>query len=183
VDPGNNWSVDASNDLVLPWIGAGPNSGGTNSASNQGSVVLEPTTFVAGSGYTDGRYRVQSAGGGQPNGTASVEFLVTGGAIVWARVHRPGGGFTSAPTFTVANAVEFSTGAGPGAGTLGTITVTVGNAGAKPTSMITPNANKPFRRVVAVGAVADGAAVTPGTYLNKSGRALVAGDEVWAVAP
>ena len=169
-DVTNNWTVDANNDVTLAFIGS------------LGNVVLEPTTLTAGSGYTDGRYRVQSAGGGQPNGTASIEFLVTGGAIVWARVHRPGSGFTSAPTFTVANAVEFTTGAGPGAGPLGAITVTIG-AAAKPTSMIVPATNKPFRRVVAVGAVADGAAVTPGTYLNKSGRALVAGDEVWAVAP
>lgn len=171
-DVTNNWTVDANNDITLGWIGG----------SSLGNVVLEPTTLTAGSGYTDGRYRVQSVGGGQPNGTASIEFLVTGGAIVWARVHRPGSGFTSAPTFTVSQAVEFTTGAGPGAGTLGAIVVTVGQA-AKPTAMIVPAANKPMRRVVAVGAVAIDAAVTPGTYLNKSGRALVAGDELWAVAP
>jgi hypothetical protein len=165
----NNFTVDANNDLVLPFIGA------------LGNIVVEPTTLVAGSGYTDGRYRVQSAGGGQPNGTAAVDFLVTGGVIVWARVSRPGSGFTSAPTFTVANALD-ANGNGPGGGTGATITATIGTA-AKPTAMIVPAGNKPMRRVVAAGPVAIDAAVTPGTYLNKSGRALVAGDELWAVAP
>lgn len=181
--PGN-WTVDASNDLVLPVIGTGPTSGAGSSASNLGSVCLEPTAFVAGSGYTpDGTYRIQSTGGGQPDGTASVVITVTGGAITWARIHRPGSGFTSAPTFTVANAINTMTGAAISGGTGGTVTVTVGATGNKPTSMIAPATNKPFRRVVAVGNVADGAAVTPGTYLNRSGRAMVAGDEVWAVAP
>jgi hypothetical protein len=182
-DATNNFSVDASNDLVLPVIGTGPITGAGSSASNLGGMVLEPLQMVAGSGYVDGRYRVQSAGGGMPNGTASVEFAVVGGVIVWSRIHRPGSGFTSAPTFTVAQAVEFTTGATISGGTGATLTATIGATGSKPTSMVVPATNKPFRRVVAIGAVAIDAAVSPGTYLNKSGRALVAGDELWAVGP
>lgn len=178
-----NFTPDASNDVVLPVIGTGPITGAGSSASNLGGMVLEPLQMVAGSGYVDGRYRVQSAGGGMPAGTASVEFAVVGGVIVWSRIHRPGNGFTSAPTFTVAQAVEFTTGATISGGTGATITATIGAAGSKPTSMVAPSTNKPFRCVTAVGAVAIGAAVTPGTYLNLSGRALVAGDELYAVAP
>jgi len=172
-DPYNNFTVDSANDYALQFVGG----------NVLGSIVVEPTTFVAGSGYTpDGPYEIQSTGGGAPNGAASIVITVTGGAITWARVKRPGSGFSSAPTFTVANAVNMLTGVAISGGSGGTVTAVIGTS-AKPTSMITPSANKPFRRVVAAGAVANGAAVTPGTYLNQSGRALVAGDEVWAVAP
>jgi hypothetical protein len=44
-------------------------------------------------------------------------------------------------------------------------------------------AGKATRYRVATGAVANGAAVAPSTYINRSGRALVAGEGVWAVAP
>jgi peptidyl-tRNA hydrolase len=44
-------------------------------------------------------------------------------------------------------------------------------------------ASKGTRFRVATGAVANGAAVAPSTYLNRSGRAMVAGEGVWAVAP
>lgn len=181
-DTTNNWSTDSANDVVLGVIGGGLTSA---SATNLGSMVVEPTAFVAGSGYSpDGTYVIESTGGGAPAGTASVVITVTGGAITWARVKRPGSGFASAPTFTVANAT-MQTINGPVAisgGSGGTVTVTIGTA-PKPTSMVTPSANKPFRRVAATGAVAIGAAVSPSTYLNQSGRALVAGDELFAVAP
>lgn len=45
----------------------------------------------------------------------------------------------------------------------------------------TYGASKGTRYVVATGAVADGAAVEVG-WVNRSGRALVAGDYLWAVA-
>lgn len=185
-DVTNNFSVDASNDVVLGYMGCGPISGAGSSASNLGSICMEPTTFVAGSGYSpDGTYVIESTGGGAPAGAASVLITVSGGAIIWARIKRPGSGFTSAPTFTVANATLVGSGGQTAitGGSGGTVTVGISATGTKPTSMINPSTNKPFRRVVAAGAVANGAAVTPGTYLNQSGRALVAGDEVYAVAP
>jgi hypothetical protein len=179
----NNFSVDQANDVVLPYIGAGSDAA-PSSTTNLGNIVVEPTTFVAGSGYSpDGRYRVQSAGGGRSAGTAEIELTVAGGAITWARVVRPGSNFTSAPTFNVATAVNFDTGATITGGTLGTVTVTIANLGTKPTSVGTPGNNKPFRRVLANAPAANGSAVPPSTYLNYSGRAMVAGDEVFAVAP
>jgi hypothetical protein len=45
----------------------------------------------------------------------------------------------------------------------------------------TYGSSKGTRYVTATGAVADGAAVTTG-WVNRSGRAMVAGDYCWAVA-
>lgn len=177
--PGN--FTDSSADFVSQHIGGGLLA---TSASNTGSIVQEPITITAGSGYTNGTYRLQSnASGGQTAGAAELEFTIAAGALATARVVRPGSGFTSAPTFTVANAINTLTGAGPGAGTLGALVVTVGS-GSRAVMLGTGfGTNKGTQRLTAAGAVAIDAAVTPSTYLNRSGRALVAGDTLWAVAP
>ena len=172
----------------LAWhIGGGQNNAAAPSsvsASNTGQVINPAVTFSAGSGYTNGTYRVQSnASGGQGAGAAELEFTIAGGAITAARVVRPGSGFTSAPTFTLANAVNVLTGAGPGAGTGGGLTVAVGLLSQGFLLGAAYGTDKNTQRLTAVGAVAIGAAVTPSTYLNRSPRALVAGDSVWAVEP
>ncbi len=173
--------TDTTVDFVADHIGSGTLA---SSASNTGSIVQEPVAITAGSGYTNGTYRVSSnASGGQLADCASLEFVIAGGVLTSARVVRPGSGFTSAPTFTVANAVNVLTGAGPGAGTLGALVVTV-DTGSRAAMLGTGfGTNKGTRRLTAAGAVAIDAAVTPSTYLNRSGRALVAGDVLWAVAP
>lgn len=156
----------------------------TMSASNTGQVVNPPITITAGAGYTNGTYVVQSnASGGQGAGAASIIFTVAGGAITEARVQRPGSGFTGVPTFTVANAVNTQTGAGPGAGAGGAFTVAVGLMSQAFMLGAAFGANKNTQRLTAVGPVAVNAAVTPSTYLNRSGRAMVAGDSTWAVEP
>lgn len=171
-----------SADFVAQHIGGGALA---TSAANTGNIIQEPITVTAGSGYTNGTYRVQSnASGGQTAGAGEIEFVIAGGALTTARVVRPGSGFTSAPTFTVANAINTNgTGAGPGAGTLGALVVTVG-LGSRAVMLGTGfGTNKGTQRLQATGAVAIDAAVTPSTYLNRSGRALVAGEQTWAVAP
>lgn len=177
--PGN--FTDSSADFVAQHIGGGALA---TSASNTGNVVQEPVAITAGSGYTDGTYNVLSnASGGQAAGAAQLQFVIASGAVTSAKVLRPGSGFTSAPTFTVANGVNVVTGAGPGAGTLGALVVTVG-LGSRAAMLGTGfGTNKGTQRLTAAGAVAIDAAVTPSTYLNRSGRALVAGDTLWAVAP
>jgi hypothetical protein len=170
------WHVGgAQNDAVAP---------SSVSASNTGQILNPPVSFAAGSGYTNGTYLVQSnASGGQLAGAASIEFTVAGGAITAARIVRPGSGFTSAPTFTVANGVNTLNGTGPGAGTLGTLVVSVGLLSQTYMLGAAFGANKNTQRLTAVGAVAVNAAVTPSTYLNRSGRAMVAGDSTFAVEP
>lgn len=173
-------------DFYIWHIGGGPSdevAPSTMSASNTGRVVNPPITVTAGSGYTNGTYLVQSSGGGAPAGTAAVEFTVAGGAITAARVVRPGSGFTSAPTFTVANGVNTVTGAGPGAGTLGALVAAVGYLSQGYMRGAAFGLNKNTQRLTAVGPVAVNAAVTPSTFLNRSGRAMVAGDATWAVEP
>lgn len=177
--PGN-FTVTAA-DFVAQHIGGGLLA---TSASNTGSIVQEPIAITAGSGYTNGTYLVQSnASGGQTAGAAAIEFTIAGGAVTAARVVRPGSGFTSAPTFTVANGVNTLTGAGPGGGTLGALVVTVASGSRANMLGAAFGTDKGTQRLQAVGAVAINAAVTPSTYLNRSGRALVAGDQTWAVAP
>jgi hypothetical protein len=185
--PPGNFTSDA-NDFVARHIGGAPNDAvapSSLSASNTGQVVNPAVTVTPGSGYTNGTYRVQSnASGGQPAGAAEIEFVIAGGALTTARVVRPGSGFTGAPTFTVANAINTNgTGAGPGAGTLGALVVAVGLASQAWMLGAAFGANKNTQRLTAVGAVAIDAAVTPSTYLNRSGRAMVAGDSTWAVEP
>lgn len=183
---GRNFTDDAANDFLAHHIGGGPNDAvapSTMSASNTGQVLQVPVTVTAGSGYTNGTYRITSTGGGVPDGRGEIEFVIAGGALTSARVIRPGSGFTGNPTWTLANARNVADGTGPGAGTLGALLTSVGlmsQAFALGTGYGT---NKNTRRVTATGAVAIGAAVAPSTYINRSPRALVAGDSLWAVEP
>lgn len=156
-------------DLLPTRIGGGTLAA---SASNLGDLV-NGLTVVGGSGYTNGVYLIESAGGGQPAGAAQIQVTVVGGVITGADVTRAGAGFTSAPTFSVA---------GLGAGTLGSITATVGREGDLDALGTGFGTNKGTRYLVAAGAVAIDAAVSGG-YLNRSGRAMVAGEGTWAVAP
>lgn len=174
------FSVTAA-DFVAPHIGDGALA---TSASNTGNIVQEPPAITAGSGYTNGNYIVESnASGGQTAGAASLYFTIAGGALTTARVKRPGSGFTSAPTFTVANAINLDgSGSGPGGGTLGALVVTVGLDSRAVMLGSGFGTNKGTRRLQAAGSVANGAAVSGG-YLNRSGRTMVAGDQTWAVAP
>lgn len=182
--PGN-FTV-AATDLLALHIGGNVNDAvapSTMSASNTGQVLNPALTVTAGSGYTNGTYRLQSTGGGVPAGTGEIIFTVTGGAITSAYINRPGSGFTSNPTWTVANATNIVTGAGPGAGTLGAFVSAVG-LGSQAFMLGTGfGANKNFQILQAAGPVAIDAAVTPSTYLNRSGRAMVAGDITFAVEP
>jgi len=177
---GLNFTATAA-DFVAPHIGDGTLA---TSASNTGQIVQEPVTITAGSGYTDGNYKVESnASGGQGAGAASLLFTISGGAITAASVKRPGSGFTGAPTFTVANAVNVNDGtSGPGGGTLGALVVTVGYDSRAAMLGAAFGTNKGTRYLTAAGSVANGAAVSGG-YLNRSGRTMVAGDSTWAVAP
>lgn len=182
--PGN-FTVSAT-DVIVPHIGGGPNDAAapsSMSASNTGRVLDPVVTGAAGSGYTNGTYRIQSAGGGAPAGSGEVTIVIAGGAITSRVITRAGSGFTGAPTFDVATAVNVVTGAGPGAGTGGTVVVAA-NYGSQAFMLGAAfGANKNFQRLQAAGAVAINAAVTPSTYLNRSGRALVAGDQLYAVEP
>lgn len=179
--PGN-FTISGGSDAQAQHIGGGALA---TSASNTGQIVQEPVTITAGSGYTNGTYRVQSdASGGQGAGCASLTFTVAGGAITASNVHRPGSGFTSAPTFTVANAINTNgSGAGPGGGTLGALVVAVGLNSRANMLGAGFGTNKGTQRLIATTAAANGAAVTPSTYLNRSGRTLAIGDGLWAVAP
>lgn len=169
------WHIGgANNDAVAP---------STVSASNTGQVLNPPLTITPGSGYTNGTYRLASTGGGAPAGAGEILFTVSGGVITEARIVRAGSGFTSNPTWTVANAVNTVTGAGPGAGAGGAFVSAVGLLSQAFLLGAAFGLNKNGQRVTATGAVAANAAVTPSTYLNRSGRALVAGDTLWAVEP
>jgi hypothetical protein len=171
-----------SSDFVAPHIGDGALS---VSASNTGNIVQEPVAITAGSGYTNGSFYVESnASGGQPAAAAKLLLTVAGGAITAASVGRAGSGFTSAPTFTVANALSTDgQGTSIGGGTGGALVVTVALDSRATMLGAAFGTNKGTQRLQAVGAVAINAAVTPSSYLNRSGRALVAGDQLWAVAP
>lgn len=179
--------TSAATDVKAWHIGGGNNDAvapSSMSASNTGQVINPQVAFAAGSGYTNGTYRLQSnASGGQLAGAAEIEFTVAGGLITSVRVVRPGSGFTGAPTFTIANAVNTQTGLGPGAGVGGTFTAAVGLISQVYMLGAGFGSEKNTQRLTAVGAVAIGAAVTPSTYLNRSGRAMVAGDSTFAVEP
>lgn len=168
-------------DFIAHHIGDGALA---TSASNTGNIVQEPPAITAGSGYTNGTYIVESnASGGQGAGAASLYFTVSGGAVTASRIKRPGSGFTSAPTFTVANAVNVDgTGTGPGGGTLGALVVTVGLGSRAAMLGAAFGVNKGTRYLTAAGSVANGAAISGG-YLNRSGRTMAIGDSAWAVAP
>lgn len=167
-------------------IGGGSVAAGSAGSANLASVV-NGLTFAAGTGYTDGTYLIQSnASGGRLAGEAACEIVVTAGAIVSAKATRVGQQFSSAPTFTVANAVNTNP-SGPviGAGTGGTVTATVGTNGRLNAigTGYADGTNKGIRRTTANGAAAIAAAVPPSTYLNRSPRAMVSGDFCVAVAP
>ncbi len=171
-----DWTSSDTADVIASAIGSGATA---SSASNLGNMVQEPMTFTAGSGYTNGTYTVDSTGGGAANGMAAVQVVVAGGAITSVTVVRPGSGFTSAPTFPVT---------GLGAGTLGVIGPATIGLGSRLVALNTSPAivqadNKGLRELTADGAVAINAAITPGTYLNRSGRAMVLNDAAWGTAP
>jgi hypothetical protein len=183
---GKNFTDSVADQLA--WhIGGGDNTvtpGTANSASNTGQVINPPVTFAAGAGYVNGTYRVQSnASGGQLAGAAEIEIVVAAGAITSARIVRPGSGFTAAPTFTVANAVNINgSGVAIGGGG-GTLTVSVGLLSQVYMLGAAFGANKNTQRLTATAPVAIGAAVAPSAYLNRSPRAMVAGDATYAVEP
>jgi hypothetical protein len=183
--PGNFTS--ASTDALAWHIGGGTNTAvapSSSSASQTGPVINPEVAFAAGTGAANDTYRIQSnASGGQLAGCAELEFVVAGGVITSVRVVRPGSGFTSAPTFTAANAVN-TNGLGVALGGSGqTFTAAVGLLSQFYMLGTGFGSQKNTQRLTAVGAVALNAAVTPSTYLNRSGRALVAGDALWAVEP
>jgi hypothetical protein len=153
------------------------------SAGNLGSTIEGIVTGVAGSGYTNGTYNINSnASGGQTAGCGQVQIVIAAGAISSRRVTRAGSGFTSAPTFTVANAINVLDGTGPGAGTLGTVVVTVAADSVAIQLGAAYGTNKGARYLTAVGTVANNAAISGG-YLNRSGRQMIVGESAWAVAP
>jgi hypothetical protein len=176
---GTNFTATAA-DFVAHHIGDGALA---TSAGNTGNIVQEPPAITAGSGYTNGTYKIESdASGGQTAGAASMFLTVSGGAITAARIKRPGSGFTSAPTFTLANAVNVNDGTGIGAGTGGAVTVTVGLGSRANMLGAAFGTNKGTRFLTAAGTVTNGSAISGG-YLNRSGRTMAAGDSAWAVAP
>lgn len=153
-------------------IGSGTTA---SSASNLGQTVDMPLTIVGGTGYTNGVFLIDSAGGGKLAGEAQIEVTVAGGIIqAAARLVRAGSGFTSAPTFTPTAAM--------GGGTGGTITATVSIGGRVQALGAAYGANKGTRYLTAAGSVANNAAISGG-YLNRSGRAMVTGESAWGVAP
>lgn len=153
------------------------------SASNLGNTLDGVVTGVAGSGYTNGTYRVDSdASGGRPAGCAQLEIIIAAGAITTRRVTRAGDAFTSAPTFNIALAKNVLDGTGPGGGTLATAVVTASLDSTAVQLGAAYGVNKGARYLTAAGTVANGAAVSGG-YLNRSGRTMVAGESAWAVAP
>lgn len=183
--PSNNIPTVDTVDLEPTRIGGGSAAAGSGNSMNLGSVI-NGVSFVAGSGYTNGTYTIQSnASGGRLLGEAAVEITIAGGALTGVRVIRVGQQFSGAPTFTVANAINVVDGTGPGAGASGTVTATIGTNGrlnAMGTGYV-DGSNKGIRRTTANAGVAINAAVTPSTYLNRSPRAMVTGDFCVAVAP
>lgn len=168
-----NFTATAADALPIR-IGGGVKSsaGSSNSDANLGNVI-NGRTFVAGSGYTDGVFLTRTAGGGAV-GAGEVQITVSGGAITAVDITDEGSSFTSVPTVALPS--------GMGAGTGGSVTLTTGPQGRAVMLGTGYGANKGARYLVAAGAVANNAAVSGG-YLNRSGRAMVAGEGVWAVAP
>ncbi len=78
----------------LTYVGTAENA----SASNQ--QVTNVSIVTAGSGQTNGTYTIPSSGGGGTG--ATVQIVISGGIITNATVLTGGSGYTSVPTFTVA---------------------------------------------------------------------------------
>jgi hypothetical protein len=85
-------------------------------SASQGQGVVGAVIASAGSGQTNGTYTISGSGGGGTG--AQISVTIAGGAITSVSVINPGSGYTSAPTFTVAEG-----------GTPGTLTATVANIG------------------------------------------------------
>ena len=81
------------------------------------SGITGSTNIVGGSGYTNGTYDLIVSGGGGSGCTGT--FTITGGALASISITNAGTGYTSAPTFSFANAPFGGTGASATA-TLGT---------------------------------------------------------------
>jgi hypothetical protein len=140
-----------------------------------GQAALLVGALTAGAGYTNGTYvLVNGAGltGGTGDLNGEVMVTVAGGAITAAVVTK-GGRYLTAPTVNLATL-------GGGAG--GAIPLTTPADGEVDALGSTYGTGKGMRYLVAAGAVAVNAAVSGG-YLNRSGRAMVAGEATWAVAP
>lgn len=75
--------------------------------------VSDIAIATAGTGQTNGTYVIAATGGGGSGATAQI--TIAGGAVTQAAILNPGTGYTSAPTFTVAEG-----------GTPGTLTATIG---------------------------------------------------------
>lgn len=80
--------------------------------SSRGLATLGGTN---GTGYTNGTYTINGAGGGGTG--AQVSITITGGSISARNIVNKGTGYTSAPTFALPG--------GAGAGTGGTVTATI----------------------------------------------------------
>lgn len=172
--PQGNFGPNSVADLLPTRIGGGVRStaGSSNSDSNLGNMVVG-FTLTGGTGYTNGVYLVQSAGGGQPAGAAEVQLTVAGGIITAAECTNSGSAFASAPTFSLAAL---------GGGTGGVLTALIGREGDLDALGTGFGVNKGTRYLIAVGTVANNAAISGG-YLNRSGRTMVAGEGAWAVQP
>jgi hypothetical protein len=88
-------------------------------------------------------------------------------------VTKPGSNYVTAPTVPLTAL---------GAGTGGTVTLTIAADGRSNMLGAAFGTNKGTRYLTATGSVANGAAVTAG-YLNRTGSAMVSGDSAWCVAP
>jgi hypothetical protein len=144
--------------------------------SPTGQNGLAVGALTAGTGYTNGTYLLNAANGGLTGGTGDlngeIQVTVAGGAITAAVVTK-GGRYLTAPSVNLAAL---------GGGSGGAIPLTVPADGVVAALGAAYGTNKGVRYLVAAGAVAVNAAVSGG-YLNRSTRAMVAGDAVWAVAP
>jgi len=135
-----------------------------------GSCVVSGAT-TGGTGYTNGSYTIVPTGGSGAG--AEVVVTVNSGAIAGVSVTKPGSNYVTAPTVPLTAL---------GAGTGGTVTLSIAADGRSNMLGAAFGTNKGTRYLTATGSVANGAAVTAG-YLNRTGSAMVSGDSAWCVAP
>jgi hypothetical protein len=88
---------------LLRWFFSGLGGQGVD------SVIIA----TAGSGQTNGTYTANAS-----SGTATIQYVIAGGALTSVKVLNPGGPYTTAPTFTIA-----------AGGTPGTVTASIGPTG------------------------------------------------------